>query len=162
MRLVLFEPDIPQNVGAMIRLGACLGIPIEIIEPCAFPLSDKGLRRVALDYLHRASIRRHISWRSFAAERAPNQRWVLLTKKAAIPAHRFAFAPDDALIVGRESQGAPEYLHAAADARVIVPMVAGVRSLNVVTAAAIVLGEALRQTDGYPRVEKESHGQDVG
>ncbi len=150
MRLALFQPDIPQNVGAALRLGACLGVPVEIIEPCGVPLSDKGLRRAGLDYIDRARLTRHASWRAFAKVRGPasSERLVLLTTAAEHSYHEFEFEADDILVLGRESAGAPEHLHSTADARVRIPMAPGARSLNVVVAAAIALAEGLRQTGG--------------
>ena len=151
MRLALFQPDIPQNVGAAIRLSACLGVPLEVIEPCAFPLSDRSLKRAALDYVAAADLTRHASWTAFRAapERAEG-RLVLFTTRGAMPLHRFAFAPGDTLLFGQESAGAPDEVHAAADARLVIPVRAETRSLNLVTACAIALAEALRQTGGFP------------
>lgn len=148
MRLALFQPDIPQNLGAALRLGACLGVPVDVIEPCGFPLSDRAVRRAAMDYATRAEVVRHPGWAEFIAARCG--RIVLFTTRGAEPFHRFRFAPDDFLLFGRESAGAPEAVHAAADARLLIPLVAYARSLNVVTAAAMALGEALRQTNGFP------------
>jgi tRNA (cytidine/uridine-2'-O-)-methyltransferase len=149
MRLALFEPDIPQNVGAMLRLGACLGVPIDVIEPCGFAFDPRRLRRVALDYIDHAVIARHSSWQAYRAARAGG-RLVLLTTAAPTRYCDFDFRSDDTLMVGRESVGAPEMVHDAADARVRVPIRPGLRSLNVASAAAMVLGEALRQTRGFP------------
>lgn len=153
MRLVLFEPDIPQNTGAILRLAACTGVDVDIIEPCGFVLDDRRLRRAAMDYLAIARYERHMSWRSYLRDRekAGNRgRLVLLTTTAKDSYDHFAFRVDDSLILGRESAGAPELVHEAADARLRVPMAAGARSLNVALAASMVLGEALRQTDGFP------------
>jgi len=149
MRIALFQPDIPQNLGGSIRLTACLGAGLDVIEPCGFPLSDRALRRAAMDYADRAEVVRHDSWTAFRAARA-GARLVLFTTRAAEPLHRFAFRPDDVLLFGRESAGVPDEVHAAADARLVVPIRPETRSLNVVTAAAIALGEALRQTEGFP------------
>lgn len=151
MRLALFQPDIPQNVGAAVRLAACLGVILEIIEPCGFPLSDKALRRTALDYGDAAQLERRASWAEFLAakERAAG-RLVLFTTSGARPFTEFAFERGDTLLFGRESAGVPENVHAAADARLIIPIAARTRSLNLVTAAAMALGEALRQTGGFP------------
>ena len=147
MRLALFQPDIPQNVGAAVRLAACLGVGLDVIEPCAFPLSDKGLKRAALDYT--AETRLHASWSAFlAAPERSEGRLVLFTTRGAVPVHRFAFEPGDTLLFGQESAGVTEPVHAAAAARVVIPTAA--RSLNVATAAAIGLAEALRQVDGFP------------
>ena len=147
MRLGLFQPDIPQNLGAAVRLAACLGAGLDVIEPCAFPLSDKGLKRAALDYA--ADTRLHASWSAFlAAPERGEGRLVLFTTRGATPLHGFAFERGDTLLFGRESAGVPEEVHAAAQARVVIPVAA--RSLNVATAAAIGLAEALRQVDGFP------------
>ena len=147
MRLALFQPDIPQNVGAMMRLCACLGCPLEIIEPCAFPLNDKSLKRAALDYGPLGEVVRRPSWTDFlAAPERREGRLVLMTTRAAQPYLTFTFAPRDTLLMGRESVGAPEGVHAAAQARLRIPIRAEARSLNIATAAAMVLGEAIRQT----------------
>ena len=148
MRLALFEPDIPQNAGALLRLGACLGVAVDIIEPCGFLFTDRGLKRAGMDYLALANYRRHDSWTAFEAAR--QGRLVLLSSKAAHPYTEFRFAPDDVLLLGRESAGVPDHVRDAADARLRIPLMPGLRSLNVALAAAIVLGEALRQTEGFP------------
>jgi tRNA (cytidine/uridine-2'-O-)-methyltransferase len=151
MRLALFQPDIPQNLGAAIRLAACLGVPLDIIEPCGFPLSDKALRRAAMDYAAIADVKRHASWSFFRTESVTSAtRLVLFTTRSSLPLHAFAFRSDDILLFGRESAGVPDEVHASADARVVIPLAPGARSLNVVTAAAVGLGEALRQTGGFP------------
>jgi tRNA (cytidine/uridine-2'-O-)-methyltransferase len=151
MRLAFFQPDIPQNLGGAVRLGACLRVGIEVIEPCAFPLSDPALRRAALDYGAKAEVTRRASWSDFlaAAERREG-RLVLFTTRAAAPYTDFAFAGGDTLLFGQESAGAPDFVHQAAQARLIVPLAPGARSLNVIAAAAMALGEALRQTGGFP------------
>lgn len=149
MHLALFEPDIPPNLGTLLRLGACLGIPVHVIEPCGFPFSVQSVRRSAMDYLEHAEIHRHDSWEAFLSDR-PQGRIVLMTTRAACPYTRFTFAPDDILLLGRESKGAPDYVHDAADARLVIPIRAGLRSINVATAAAMVVGEALRQLDAFP------------
>ena len=149
LRLALFQPDIPQNTGTMIRLAACFGVGVDIIEPCGFVWSDSKLRRSGLDYLELASVTRHTDWTAFTAAKPAPSRLVLLTTKGAIAHHTFAFQPTDILMVGQESAGVPEYVHEAADARVVIPMQAGVRSINVALSAAIVLAEALRQTGGF-------------
>ena len=148
MRLALYEPDIPQNAGALIRLGACLGVPVDIIEPCGFLFTERGFRRAGMDYLELAEIARHASWEKF--REGTKSRIVLLTSKAATPYTEFAFAADDIILAGRESAGVPDQVHEAADARLVVPMKPGLRSLNVALASAIILGEALRQTRGFP------------
>jgi len=148
MRLALFEPDIPQNTGALIRLGACLGVPLDIIEPCGFLWSEAKLKRAGMDYLGLAEIVRHPSWAAFAAAR-DGERLVLLTTKADLSYTEFAFRPSDILLLGRESAGVPDFVHDAATGRLRIPMRAGLRSLNVALAGAIVLAEALRQTGGF-------------
>jgi tRNA (cytidine/uridine-2'-O-)-methyltransferase len=151
MRLALFQPDIPQNLGAALRLGACLGVPVDVIEPCGFPLSDAGVRRAAMDYGQIADLSRHASWAAFLANRGQEKRRLLLfTTRGAQDFHGFEFQPDDILLFGRESAGVPDEVHAAADARLIIPLAPGARSLNLTVSAAIALSEALRQTNGFP------------
>lgn len=150
MRLALYEPDIPQNTGAMMRLAACLGVPLDLIEPAGFLLSDRRLKRAGMDYLDALEMTRHRSWEAFLESRSPQSRLVLLTTRGSLLYHRFVFEPDDILLVGRESAGVPDAVHEAADARLRVPMRGGARSLNVALAAAMVLGEALRQTGLLP------------
>src|SRR5215212_8604499 len=129
-RLVLFQPDIPQNAGTMLRLAACLGVPVEIVEPAGFDVSDRHLRRSGLDYLDRVAITRHVSWSTFDAwRREGGCRLVLATTRGALPYTSFAFEADDIVMVGRESAGVPEEVHQAADARIVVPMRPGLRSL---------------------------------
>lgn len=144
MRLALFEPDIPQNTGTLIRLGACLGVSVDIIEPCGFTFSDRSLRRAGMDYVERATIDRHASWAAFLKKEGKN-RIILLSTRAAEPYTGFKFEPDDILLLGRESAGVPDEVHERADARVLIPMAEGARSLNVALAWAMVLGEAMRQ-----------------
>ena len=148
MRIALFEPDIPQNTAALIRLAACLGVPIDVVEPCGFLFSDAGFRRAGLDYVELAEIVRHPSWEDFRTT-LPG-RMVLLTTKASLAHTAFAFAPSDTILLGRESAGVPEFVHEAAAARVRIPLKPGLRSLNVAQAGAMVLGEALRQIKGFP------------
>ena len=149
MRLALFEPDIPQNTGALLRLAACLGVEVDLIEPCGFLFDDRRLRRAALDYAARVAVRRHASWRAFLSERDPCSRLILLTTGGTVRLHRFDFAAPDTVLLGRESAGVPPFVHDAAFARVVIPMQAGARSLNVALAGAIALAEALRQTGGF-------------
>lgn len=146
MRLALYQPDIAQNTAAMIRLCACLGVAMDIIEPCGFLFDDKGFKRAGMDYLEMASVTRHVSWQAFR----PAGRLVLLTTKATTAYAGFAFEPGDTLLMGRESAGVPDDVHEAVTARLKIPLRAGLRSINVAQAAAMVLGEALRQTDGFP------------
>jgi len=148
MRIALIQPEIPQNTGAVLRLAACLGVGVDIVEPCGFVWSDTRLRRAGMDYLDRIAIRRHPSWERFVSAR--EGRLVLLTTKGTASYTSISFRTTDTLVLGNESSGAPTEVHAAADLRVAVPMAAGMRSLNMAMAAAIVLGEALRQTDGFP------------
>src|SRR3954452_6745044 len=150
MRLALFQPDIPQNLGAAIRLAACLGVGLDVIEPCGFPLSDAAIRRSPMDYKDLAEVRRHAGWADFRTATAGDGRLVLFTTRASQPLHDFAFEPRDILLFGRESAGVPDEVHAAADARLLIPIVATARSLNVVTAATLALGEALRQIKAFP------------
>ena len=133
MRLALFEPDIPQNAASLIRTCACLGVPADIIEPCGFIFSDSGFRRAGMDYLERAEVVRHRSWEAFRA--ATCGRLVLLTTKGTLPYTAFAYSADDILLLGRESAGVPDYVHQAAEARLYIPMRAGLRSINVAQAA---------------------------
>ena len=152
MRLALFEPDIPQNTGSMLRTAACFGVPIDLIEPCGFVVDDRRLRRAGMDYIERVHVLRHASWDAYLTSRrtSSHARLILLSARAEQPYTEFAFDADDTLLVGRETAGAPAHVHAAADARLRIPMTAGTRSLNVAVAAAMVLGEALRQTGGFP------------
>jgi len=148
MRLALFEPDIPQNLGAFIRLSACLATPLDLIEPCGFPVDDKRIRRAAMDYYDLASVVRHASWAVFQRDKTPG-RLVLLTTSASTRFPDVEFRPDDILLFGRESAGVPANIHDAADLRLRIPLQKGLRSLNVATAAAMVLSEGLRQTKGF-------------
>ncbi len=145
MRLALFQPDIPQNTGAIIRLTACFGVSLDIIEPCGFILSDAKLRRSSMDYLNLADIDRHISWEAFVKKRNQS-RLVLITTKADRSLNQFAFDDNDTLILGRESSGVPQVVHNAIPEKVKIPMDQRARSLNVSIAAGIILWEALRQT----------------
>lgn len=149
MRLALYQPDIPQNTGTILRLAACLGVGVDVIGPTGFDMTDRALRRAGLDYLAAVEITRHISYASFLEARGPG-RLVLLTTHGETAHTEFAFRPTDSLLLGRESAGVPEQVHAAADARVAIPVRAGLRSLNIAVAAAIALGEALRQTGAFP------------
>lgn len=151
MRIALYQPDIPQNLGTILRLGACLGVPVEVIEPCGFALPHHGVRRAALDYLAAAEWSRHDSWTAFlAVRRSSSGRLVLLTTRASRPYTDFRFRADDMLLLGAERAGVPDDVHRAADARVLVPIRPPLRSLNVAVACAMVLGEALRQTGMFP------------
>lgn len=154
MRLALYQPDIPQNTGTLLRLAACMDIGVDIIEPCGFVLDDKRMRRAGMDYLHRVDLVRHNSWDAFAqAKQEKGGRLILLSTKAAHVYTDFTYQPDDTLLVGRESEGVPENVHNHADERLIIPMQEGMRSLNVAISAAMVLGEGLRQTGGFPSLD---------
>lgn len=154
MRLALFEPDIPQNAGTILRLAACLGVAVDLIEPLGFALTDRHLRRAGLDYWERAAYVRHASFAAFdAARRAKGRRLVLFSTHAAADYTGFAFTPADTLLFGRESAGVGEAVRAAADAALRIPLLPGRRSLNVAVAAGMALGEALRQTGGFPKTE---------
>ena len=151
MRLALFQPDIPQNTGTLLRFAACMGLAVDIIEPCGFLLDDRRLRRAGMDYLDNVALTRHNSWDRFVESvDKMGARLVLLTTKSATSYVDFVFDSKDILLLGRESAGVPPEVHEAADARLLIPMVEGVRSLNVALAAAVVAGEALRQTGPLP------------
>jgi tRNA (cytidine/uridine-2'-O-)-methyltransferase len=151
MRLAIYQPDIPQNTGTILRLAACLGVPVDLIAPAAFDMSDRALKRAALDYIAHVAIERHPDFAAFlSASRRRGSRLLLLTTQGDTPYMHFAFQRGDTLLLGRESAGVPEAVHGAADARLRIPMRDGLRSLNVAVAAAMVLGEALRQTGGPP------------
>ena len=162
MRLVLYEPDIPQNTGTILRLSAALGVAVDLIEPFGFAWDDRRLRRAGMDYLDAVDVTRHGSWHAYRIWRAGSNRagrLVMLTTRADVPYTDFAFDPSDSLLLGRETGGAPSDVHAAADARLIIPMRTGMRSLNVAVAAAMVLGEALRQTNGFMRPRSDEPPQ---
>ncbi len=158
MRLALFQPDIPQNTGTLLRLGACLDVELDIIEPCGYIFSEKTLKRAGMDYLHLVKYRRHKSWEHFLQYRAehPDEygRIVLLTTHATEPYYNFKFQPNDIILMGRESAGVPEEVHHTADARLLIPMNEKARSINVAVSAVMVVGECLRQTGGFPSVAK--------
>ena len=153
MRLALYQPDIPQNTGTILRLAACLGVPVDLIGPAGFDSSDRSFRRAGLDYLDHVDLTRHESFETFEQTRAlrtPPSRLVLLTTHADTAHFEFGFSDDDVLLLGRESAGVPAAVHEVADARVRIPVRDGLRSLNIAVAAGMVLGEALRQTGGFP------------
>ena len=155
MRLALFQPDIPQNTGTLLRLGACLDLALDIIEPCGFIFNEKALRRAGMDYLEQVSYRRHNSWQEFLAFRQmhPDEygRIVLMTTHASYPYTDFHFEKNDIILMGRESAGVPEEVHHTADARLLIPMNPNARSINMAVSAAMVIGEALRQTNLFPQ-----------
>jgi tRNA (cytidine/uridine-2'-O-)-methyltransferase len=149
MRLALYQPEIPPNVGTILRLCACEGIPLDIIEPCGFPFSERSLKRAGMDYIDQAHYTRHDDWESFN-EHVSNSRLVLLSTGATTAYTDFLFREDDVLLFGQESAGVPKTIHDAVDARLCIPMVPDLRSLNIAVAAAMVLGEAMRQTNLFP------------
>ena len=150
MRIALYQPDIPQNTGTILRMAACMAIGVDIIEPCGFALDDKRLRRAGMDYLDQVDLNRHVSWANFQKNcTKTSNRLVLLTTSGDLPYCDFVFKTDDRLLLGRESAGAPAEVHNAADARIRIPITEGTRSLNIAVAASMVLGEALRQTKGF-------------
>lgn len=156
MRLALFQPDIPQNTGTLLRLGACLDLPVDIIEPCGFIFNEKAMKRAGMDYLNMVNYRRHNSWQDFLAykEQHPDEygRIILLTTHASLPYTDFTFAPNDIILMGRESAGVPDAVHHLADARLLIPMNKNARSINVAVSAVMVIGEALRQTNQFPKL----------
>lgn len=160
MRLALYQPDIPQNTGTILRMAACLGVPVDVIGPTGFDMTDRALRRAGLDYLDHVSITRHVAYPAFETiRRDTGRRLILLTTHAASSYLDVAYAAADTLMLGRESAGVPDEIHRLADVRVAIPMRAGLRSLNIAVAAAMVLGEALRQTGGMPnRAEVDGRG----
>lgn len=155
MRLALFQPDIPQNTGTLLRLGACLDLPLDIIEPCGFIFNEKAMRRAGMDYLNMVNYRRHNSWQDFLTYRQehPDEygRIILLTTHASLPYTDFKFEPNDIILMGRESAGVPEAVHNIADSRLLIPMNKNARSINVAVSAVMVIGEALRQTNLFPK-----------
>lgn len=156
MRLALYQPDIPQNTGTLLRLGACLDLPVDIIEPCGFLFNEKAMRRAGMDYLEFANYRRHDSWEDFLEYRRENPqeygRIVLLTTHAKQSFLDFKFKQNDIILMGRESAGVPENVHNMADAQLLIPMNPQARSINMAVSAAIAITEGLRQTDGFPKI----------
>jgi tRNA (cytidine/uridine-2'-O-)-methyltransferase len=151
LRIALYQPDIPQNTGTVLRLCACLGVDAHLIGPAGFPTSDRAFRRAGMDYLEAVALTRHDSWREFDAwRRQESHRLVLFTTAASMSYLDYRFEPDDILLFGRESAGVPQQVHASADSRLLIPMRPGLRSLNVAIAAAMAAGEALRQIGGMP------------
>ncbi len=153
MHLALYQPDIPQNTGTILRLGACLDLPVDVIEPCGFPFSDRSLKRAGMDYLDQVDLTRHTDWEQFEIVRKKRGRLILLTTKAETTHLDFRFAPTDTLLLGRESLGVPQEVHESADARVVIPMNPNMRSLNIAVAGALIIGEALRQTNQFPKIQ---------
>jgi tRNA (cytidine/uridine-2'-O-)-methyltransferase len=146
--VALYQPDIPQNVGSAMRLCACLGVSLMVIEPCSFPWDEKKIRESGMDYVGKAQLTRFTSWQDFDNRRG-GRRLILMTTKASLPYMDFQFQDGDILLAGRESAGVPEEVHTKADGRVVIPLQEGLRSLNIVNATAMILGEALRQTGGF-------------
>lgn len=146
LRIALYQPDIPGNTGTILRLAACLGLGVDIIEPAGFDLSDRNMKRAGMDYIASVTLTRHVNWERFESWRmSEGRRLVLASTKAAVTYTTLAFQPNDILLFGRESAGVPDHVHDAADHRVIIPMVEGQRSLNVAMSVAMITGEALRQ-----------------
>jgi tRNA (cytidine/uridine-2'-O-)-methyltransferase len=151
MKIALYQPDIPQNTGTILRLTACLGVAAHLIEPAGFPVTDRAFRRAGMDYLDHVDLTRHASWDAFDAwRRGQRLRLALFTTGAATSYLDHAYGADEILLFGRESAGVPDAVHAAADTRLLIPIQAGLRSLNIAMACAMALGEALRQTNGFP------------
>ncbi len=147
IRISLYQPDIPGNTGTILRLAACLGVGVDIIEPAGFDISDRNLKRAGMDYIASAALVRHVNWERFEEWRATTgRRLVLASTKAALPYTKVEYRPDDILLFGRESAGVPDHVHDKADERVLIPMVEGQRSINVAMSAAMITGEVLRQT----------------
>lgn len=147
LRIALYQPDIPGNTGTILRLAACLGLGVDIIEPAGFDISDRNLKRAGMDYLSAVSLTRHVNWQHFDEWRRENgRRLVLATTKSSKPYTKFAYLPNDILLFGRESAGVPEHVHDAVEGRILIPMVEGQRSINVAMSAAMIAGEAMRQT----------------
>ena len=147
MRIALFQPEIAGNVGTIIRLGACFGMAVDIIEPCGFPYSDRALARAGMDYREHANVTRHPDWDTFKT--SAGSRLVLFTTKALVPCNRFNFQADDTLLFGNESSGVPDYVRQYCESSVTIPLVEGARSINLAVAAGIGLFEALRQTGQF-------------
>lgn len=145
MHIALYQPDIPQNVGAAMRLCACLGLTLDIIEPCGFPWDPRKIRQSGMDYIEQVELNRHDSWKSFLSA-YPEKRLVLMTTKSSLPYTDFIFDKNDILIAGRESAGVPIDIHQSIESRVTIPMAGNTRSLNIINATAMITGEALRQT----------------
>ncbi|TCL74747.1 tRNA (cytidine(34)-2'-O)-methyltransferase [Rhizobium sp. BK251] len=147
LRIALYQPDIPGNTGTILRLAACLGLAVDIIEPAGFDISDRNLKRAGMDYLASVTLARHVNWEKFEAWRAEaDRRLILASTKAAERYTDFTFRPNDIVLFGRESAGVPDLVHARADGRILIPMVAGQRSINLAMSVAMVAGEAMRQT----------------
>lgn len=159
IHLALFQPEIPQNTGAAMRLTACMGMTLDIIEPCGFVWDEAKIRRSAMDYIHHVRLQRHANWQAFR-DFYPARRVLLLTTKSDRSYLNFAFEPGDILLAGQESAGAPAYVHESVDARLTIPMAGGLRSLNIVNACAMVVGEALRQTH-HARQDTPRTGTDL-
>lgn len=158
MRLALYQPDIPQNTGTLLRLGACLDLPIDIIEPCGFLFNERAMRRAGMDYLDFSNYRRHNSWNDFLQYRQNHSdeygRLILLTTHGTQSFIDFAFKENDVILMGRESAGVPENVHQLADAQLLIPMNEHARSINMAVSAAMAVTEALRQINGFPIIKK--------
>ncbi|WP_370677999.1 tRNA (cytidine(34)-2'-O)-methyltransferase [Pleomorphomonas sp. PLEO] len=153
--LALYQPDIAQNTGTLIRLAACLGTTLHVIGPAGFDITDRNLKRAGMDYIELATVVRHVGWADFSTfAAAAGRRLVLATTKGSVPYAEFAFREDDIILMGRESAGVPEAVHERADGRIIIPMRPGTRSINMALSAAMIMGEALRQTGGFAKLQQ--------
>ncbi len=150
IEIALYQPDIAANAATVMRLAACLGLKVAVIEPAGFTWSDSSLKRAGMDYLDKTELIRDSSWDAFQ-QRTAGRRLVLMTTKSAMPYCDFRFAAGDVIVMGRESAGVPDAVHRAADARLLIPMRPGLRSINVALACAMAVGEALRQLESFPR-----------
>ncbi|MEO9600951.1 tRNA (cytidine(34)-2'-O)-methyltransferase [Parasphingorhabdus sp.] len=151
MRIALYQPEIAGNLGTILRTCACLNVPVDIIEPCGFPFSDRSLKRAGMDYFDHVQYTRHADWDAFRATvDSQNARIILLSSKADAPLHGFAYQKNDILLFGSEGSGVPQDIHDQADSRITIPMRPGMRSLNLAVSAGMALGEALRQTGQFP------------
>ena len=150
LSIALYQPDIPQNTGTILRLAACFGVTVHIIEPCGFSFSSQSLRRAGLDYIERTKLKKHADWKSFDTwNQSTNQRLLLFTTRGSVNYTEFTFKDNDILLMGRESAGVPEIVHDRVDAKLVIPMTTGERSLNVAVATGMALGESLRQTKQF-------------
>jgi len=145
MKIALYQPDIPQNLGAMMRLCACMDVGLDIIEPCGFLWNARKIRQSAMDYYDSVDLNKHADWDAFRGHYDCERRVILMTTKASVPYLDFEFRSDDILLAGRESAGVPDFVHEAVEGRIFIPMHVGLRSLNIVNATSMILGEAIRQ-----------------
>lgn len=155
IELALYQPDIAQNTGTLIRLAACLGTTLHVIGPAGFDMSDRNLKRAGMDYIELATVVRHVGWTDFEAFASEaGRRLVLATTKGSVPYADFEFRHGDIILMGRESAGVPDSVHERADGRIVIPMQPGTRSINMAVSAGMILGEALRQTNSFPKLQE--------